>query len=149
MANPVKHIKPIKVAPWLGRVEKILKFVPPGGGQIGKPSSSFNYYKTDFLWRFLLLIQPFGLIVFLFSLHFCILSHFEILRCIDKSLISTSTYFLLQYNWKKKTWKVFFWVPEFGCPNWYTNLPSGLNMSLLPWWSVWSYINVLKSLTRT
>ena len=108
MAYPVKHIAPMKVAPWLGRVEKILKFVPPGGGQIGKPSSSFNYYKTDFLWQFLLLIQPFRLIVFLFSLHFCILSHFEILRCIDKSLISTSTYFLLQYNWKKKTWKVFF-----------------------------------------
>ena len=48
------------------------------------------------------------LIVFLFCQHFRLLSHFEIIRCIVKSLIATSTYFSLKYNWKKKTWKVFF-----------------------------------------
>ena len=69
----------------------------------------------------LLTVSSFALtslsLVFLFGLYFCILSHFEIIRCIVKSLISTSNYFLLKYNCKKKTWKVFFWVQEFGCPN--------------------------------
>ena len=35
---------------------------------------------------------------------------YQLIRCIMKSLIATSTYFLLKYNWKKKkkkTWKVF------------------------------------------
>ena len=44
----------------------------------------------------------FCVIVFLFCLHFCLLSHFKIIRCIVKSLIATSKYFLLEYNWKKK-----------------------------------------------
>ena len=69
-----------------------------------------------FRWQILLSLQPICLIVFLFCLHFCILSHFEIIRCIAKSLIATSTYFLLEYNWKKKTWKVFLgarvWEPK-------------------------------------
>ena len=32
----------------------------------------------------------------------------EITRCIAKSLIASSTYFLFKYNWKKKTWNEFF-----------------------------------------
>ena len=36
-------------------------------------------------------------IIFLFCLDF-FLSHLEIIRCILKSLITTSTYFLLQHN---------------------------------------------------
>ena len=43
-----------------------------------------------------------------FPHYFCILSHFKLLRCTVKSLITTLTYFLLKYNWKKKTSKVFF-----------------------------------------
>ena len=43
-----------------------------------------------------------------------------------KSLTTTSTNFLLKYNWKKKTWKMFF-----EHPNWYTGLSNGLNMSLI------------------
>ena len=57
---------------------------------------------------------------------FFILSHFKIIRGIMKSLTTTSTNFLLKYNWKKKTWKMFF-----EHPNWYTGLPNGLNMSLI------------------
>ena len=79
----------------------------------------------------LLLVQPLCLIDFLLCLHFCILSNFKIIRCIVKSLIASSKYFLLKYNWKKKTWKLFFWAPEFGCPNLYTGLPNSLNMSVL------------------
>ena len=56
------------------------------------------------------------LIVFLICLHFYILSHFEIIRCIVKSLNATSTYFLFKYNWKKKTWKLLLharvWAPN-------------------------------------
>ena len=40
-------------------------------------------------------------------LHFCLLRHFEMIRHIAKSLISTSTHFLFKYNWKKKTWSIF------------------------------------------
>ena len=40
-------------------------------------------------------------------LHFSILSHFKIIRCIVKSLIATSTYFLLKHNWKKNLKSVF------------------------------------------
>ena len=44
------------------------------------------------------------------------LNHFKIIRSIVKSLIATSTYFLLKYNWKNKTWKVLLevrvWSPK-------------------------------------
>lgn len=65
------------------------------------------------------------LIVFLFCLHFCVLSHFGIIRCILKSWIATSTHFLLKCNQKNKTWKVFFRLS-----NQCISLPNGLNMSL-------------------
>ena len=64
-----------------------------------------------------------------FGLHFYILSHLQIIRCIVKSLIATSTYFLSKYNWKNRGWKIFFGCQSW-CPNWYTGLPNGLNMSL-------------------
>ena len=67
--------------------------------------------KTHFL---LLLQHSFCLIVFLFCLHSCLLSHFEIIRCILKSLITTSTYFMLKYNWKKKIWNILFAVQGLG-----------------------------------
>ena len=57
---------------------------------------------------------------------FFILSHFKIIRGIMKSLTTTSTNFLLKYNWKKKTWKMFF-----ECPNRYTGFPNSLNTSLI------------------
>ena len=66
-----------------------------------------------------------------FCLHFCLLSHFEIIRCIVKSLFDTSTYFLLKYNWKKVNLKSVFWAPDFGHPNLYTVLPNSLNTSLV------------------
>ena len=71
------------------------------------------------------------LIAFLFHLYFCILSNFEIIRCIVKALIASSMYFLLKYNWKKKIWKVLFRWQKFQCPNWHTGLPIGLNTSLV------------------
>ena len=71
-----------------------------------------------------------GLFCF-FCLHFCLLSHFEIIRCIVKSLFDTSTYFLLKYNWKKVNLKSVFWAPDFGHPNLYTVLPNSLNTSLV------------------
>ena len=40
-------------------------------------------------------------------------------------------FFLLKYNWKKKTLKVFFGVPDFGQPNTYIDLPNDLNISLI------------------
>ena len=46
-------------------------------------------------------------IIFLFYLHFCLLSNLEIIRCIVKSMIAPSMYLLLKYSWKKKTWKSF------------------------------------------
>ena len=68
-----------------------------------------------FYWQFLLLsLWPLCLIVFLFCMHFCIMSHFKIVRRIAKSLIATSTNYLLKYNWKTKTWKVCFGCQSFG-----------------------------------
>ena len=74
----------------------------------------FQYWH-DLLWSnkyfswHLFLLRPLCLFVFLFCLHFCIQSHVEIIRCMVKSLVATSTYIyiFLKYYWKKKTWKVF------------------------------------------
>ena len=64
---------------------------------------------TLFRRRFLLLSWRLSfLIVLVFCLHFCLLSHCEITRGSEKSLITNSTYFLLKYHCKKKTWKAFF-----------------------------------------
>ena len=67
---------------------------------------------------------------FFFCVCFCLLSHFKIIRCTAKSLITTSTCFLLKCKWKKNL-KSVFWAPEFGCPNRYTSLPNDLNTSLV------------------
>ena len=61
-----------------------------------------NTFIDSFFIRFNL-----GLIVFVCCLHFYILSHFETIRCIAKSLIATSRDFLLKYNRKEKNWKAF------------------------------------------
>ena len=90
----------------------------------------FNWTR-NFRRQFLLLLRPLFVTLFLSCLHFCLLRHFEIIRCFVKSLIATSTYFLLIYNRKTKTWKVFFWATEFGCPSRYTGLPNGLDTSLI------------------
>ena len=63
---------------------------------------------------------------FFFCLHFCILSHFKIIRCIVKSFIATSRYFLLKYNWKNKTWKVLFGQEGLGAQ-------TGIQVSLTVW----------------
>ena len=78
-------------------------------------------------------LTSFCLMVFFvfFCLHFCLLSHYEIIRCIVKSFFDTSTYFLLKYNWKKVNLKSVFWAPDFGHPNLYTVLPNSLNTSLV------------------
>ena len=62
-----------------------------------------NAFVDSFFFRF----WPLYLTGFLFRLHFCILSHFEIIKCIVKSFIATSMYFLLKYNWKRKLEKRF------------------------------------------
>ena len=65
--------------------------------------------------RFFFRSGVFALLLF-YCLHFCILSHLEIIRCTVTSLIATSTYFLLKYNWKRKLKKYFLgvkvWVPK-------------------------------------
>ena len=82
--------------------------------------------KNTFVDSIFFCFRPLCLIVFLFCLHFCVLNYFEIIRCIVKSVIATSTYFLLKYNWKKENLK-----SVFGRPNQHTGLLSDLNMSLL------------------
>ena len=82
--------------------------------------------KNTFVDSIFFCFRPLCLIVFLFCLHFCVLNYFEIIRCIVKSMIATSTYFLLKYNWKKENLK-----SVFGRPNQHTGLLSDLNMSLL------------------
>ena len=75
---------------------------------------------------------------------------FEIIRWIVKLLIATWIYYMLKYNWKKKTWKVFF-----GRPNRYTGLPNGPNTSRIlmtavldsartirPFWTFATTINI-------
>ena len=54
------------------------------------------------------------LIVFLFCLHFLPSKPFQKNEMHCESLILTSTYFLLKYNWRKKTWKVFFGLQSLG-----------------------------------
>ena len=39
--------------------------------------------------------------------------------------------FFVEIQLKKEHLKNVFWVPEFGCPDWYTGLPNSLNMSLV------------------
>ena len=66
-----------------------------------------NIFEDSFFFH----ISLFYVIVFLFCLHFCLPSHFKVIRCIVKSLFATSTYFLLKHGWKKKFEKSLF-VPE-------------------------------------
>ena len=61
---------------------------------------------------------------FLLFLHFCLLSHFEIIKCIVKSLIAT----FVEIQLKKENLKSVFWAPEFG---WYTGLIIVLYILLL------------------
>ena len=55
-----------------------------------------------FVDNFVFCFKLICLIVFLFCLHFCILSHFEIIRCIVKSLITNSTYFFCWNTTEKR-----------------------------------------------
>ena len=91
-----------------------------------KNKKNFNffviYYALNFFFRFKLFLSCCFL--------FCLLSHFQIIRCIVKSLIATSMYFLLKYNWKKNLKNVL-WVPKFVGLNQYTSLPNGLDTWLL------------------
>ena len=96
----------------------------------------FQYWH-DLLWTnkyfcwHLFLLRPLCLFVFLFCLHFCILSHVEIIRCMVKSLVATSMYFFsFEILLKKENLKSIFWTREFGHPSLYTSLPNGLNMPL-------------------
>ena len=72
--------------------------------------------------------------VLLLLWHFFLLSHFEIIKCIVKSVIGTSTYFLLKYNWKSKTWKVFFGCQSFGAQTSFLGLPTAW---ISPWFTTW------------
>ena len=91
-------------------------------------------------------------IVFLFCLHFCRLSHFEIIRCIVKSLITTLTYFLFKYNWRNKTWKLLFWCQSLGSQTiipvsqMARKLPSTYQWNiLLKYWSLKHYQLIVES----
>ena len=61
----------------------------------------------------------FVLIVFLFCLHFCLFSHFEIIGCFVKSLIAISTYFSDEIQLKKGNLKGVFLGTRVGhCSIW-------------------------------
>ena len=87
----------------------------------------FKWNKNTFVDSFSICFDLCCLIVFLFCLHFCLQNHFEMIRCIVKSLIATSTYFLLKYTWKNENLKGVFWVLEFSQMTWihywYTWIP--------------------------
>ena len=57
--------------------------------------------------QFLFSLQPICLNVFLFSLNFCILSHFKIINVLWNHWLPLQC-ILVKYNREKKTWKVFF-----------------------------------------
>ena len=83
----------------------------------------------------LFLPWPLCLIVFFFCLHFYILSHFEIIRCIVKLLIATSTYFF-EMQLKKEKLKSVFGHQSLGAQ-------TGLLVSQTAWirhWCVYIYI---------
>ena len=46
------------------------------------------------------------------------------------AILTSSTYFFVELQQKKRKLKNLFWAPEFGRPNRYTGRPNGLNMSL-------------------
>ena len=65
----------------------------------------WRHFRRQF---FLALRRLFFLVVFLICLHFCLLSHFEVIRYFVTSFIAISTYFLMKYNRKKNTSKLVF-----------------------------------------
>ena len=67
--------------------------------------------------------------LFLFSLHFCLLCNFEIIRC-TVNLVITVQHIFVEVKLKKENLKSNFWAPEFGHPNRYTSLQNGLGMLL-------------------
>ena len=86
---------------------------------------------------------------FLLCLQFCILSHFETIRCTVKSLIAYFiNIFLAEIQLKKENLKSVFWAAELGCSNWYTSLLNHLNMALdkfrLRQWNIPSTIHMFK-----
>ena len=70
------------------------------------------------------------LAVFLFCLHFCLLSHFEIIRCVVKSLIANFNIFFVEIQLKNKTWKVFC-----GCQG--LGAQIGILVSQMAWIHTW------------
>ena len=96
-----------------------------------RKSKHLNEWK-HFCRQFLLPLQRFFVsFIFLFSEHFCLLSHFEIIKCIVKLLIAT----FVEIKLKKENWKSVFLAPDFELPNRYTGLPNDLDTSL---WILWS-----------
>ena len=85
-----------------------------------KANTRVIYYVVNewkhFRWQFLLSLRPVCVIVFLLCLHFCVRRHFEIVRCIAKSLIATAAYFCWNTTEKRTLEKRVF--------------PNGLNASL-------------------
>ena len=47
-----------------------------------------------------------------------------------QAISTSSTYFFVELQQKKRKLKNLFWVSEFGHPNQYTGLPNGLDTSL-------------------
>ena len=102
--------------------------------------SFFFRFDDSFFFCFNLFV-----LFFFFSLHFCILSHFEIIRCIVKLLIATLTYFFVEIQLKKRklekcflgarVWapKPIYWSPK--QPEYITvdiQLAEGVHMTLPP-----------------
>ena len=86
---------------------------------------------------------------FLLCLQFCILSHFETIKCTVKSLIAYFiNIFLAEIQLKKENLKSVFWAAEFGHSNWYTSLLNHLNMALykfrLRQWNILSTTHMFK-----
>ena len=86
---------------------------------------------------------------FLLCLQFCILSHFETIRCTVKSLIAYFiNIFLAEIQLKKENLKSVFCAAEFGHSNRYTSLLNHLNMALykfrLRQWNILSTIHMFK-----
>ena len=100
-----------------------------------KKSKGKSKHLRDVCWQFLLSLRHlFVSLAHLFCLHFCLLSHFEIIRCIVKSLVATSTYFLLKYNWQNKTWKVILGRQSLGTQ---TSIPVSQTACIRPWIYWW------------
>ena len=127
-------MKQCKSFTWFNEWEQVCKEIKEKKRIFAWCITYLNEWKPFPRQFFLSASTSFSLIVFLLCLHFCLLSNFEIIRCIVKLLLAIRC-ILIELRLKKENLKRSVWrAPELWHTNRYTGLQNGLDTSLVFRW---------------